>query len=70
MPILGRTLRLNTSLSVLHMEACQLSGKALFVLIAALKVSNRASIESGNLTVMVTKENPVLSGVSVIVLGL
>ena len=38
MPILGRTLRLNTSLSVLHMEACQLTGKALIVLIAALKV--------------------------------
>ena len=39
MPILGRTLRLNTSLSVLHLEACQLSGKTLIVLIAALKVS-------------------------------
>ena len=38
MPILGRTLRLNTSLSVLHLEACQLSGKTLFILIAALKV--------------------------------
>lgn len=32
LPLLGRTLRLDCCLSVLHMEGCNLSGRPLFLL--------------------------------------
>lgn len=37
LPLLGRTLRLDCCLSVLHMEGCNLSGRPLFLLVSAVK---------------------------------